>query len=614
MKRKIVIGLALFSWIFSLGGLYVIFTIEDTTSKLNTLITLHKVEILREHLLIHVKRVQSDLTLKNTRHARGINIIAEDLRNMFKTQSACFRCHHSEDMTKRLTDLKSHMEEYGGMVSRALTMRANTARLEEDEEEAFKAGEAVINEVNTMISVASGKLEDKTNLALVKIRNTKFVLYALVALAPVFATLLGLVFVRAFTIPLGALLTATRRLRSGDLKHRIEGLKDEYGEVAESFNEMAVSLREHLSKLQESEKRYRMLFESAGDAIFILEAEGRRPGRIVAANEAAARMHGYTVEELLTLAITDLDSPDDAVKVPDRIERILRGEWMNIEMAHRRKDGSVFPVEVSAGLLELGDHKYILAFDRDITERRRAEDSMQRAEQIKIVGELAAGLAHEIKNPLAGIKVSMEVLSGEATVSSADKEVLSAVISEIKRIESLIQELLNFAKPPQSQIREENINGILDATVNFAMANVSSSSDGRRPIAVAKDFDESIPEAMVDALQMKQVFLNLLLNAVDAMPTGGRLTLKTSYDEVRNSSRVEISDTGEGIPRESIDKIFQPFFTTKVKGSGLGLAICKRLIEQQGGSLEARNNPEGGATFIISLPVRHQVAVIYHET
>jgi len=130
--------------------------------------------------------------------------------------------------------------------------------------------------------------------------------------------------------------------------------------------------------LAESEKRYRALFEHAGDAIFILESEGEKAGRIVMANKAAAAMHGYTVAELSAMKITDLDTADSAKKAVSLIRRILDGEWINGELNHRRKDGTVFPVEVSAGLLEFGSHQYILAFDRDITERRQIEEGREK--------------------------------------------------------------------------------------------------------------------------------------------------------------------------------------------------------------------------------------------
>jgi diguanylate cyclase (GGDEF)-like protein/PAS domain S-box-containing protein len=132
--------------------------------------------------------------------------------------------------------------------------------------------------------------------------------------------------------------------------------------------------------LRDNEKLYRMFFEGAGDAIFILEAEGEKTGRIVSVNKAAADMHGYTVDELLSRNITDLDAADAARELPARIERLLKGEWIKAEIRHRKKDGTVFPVEISAGILELGDRKYILAFDRDITERKDVEKALKESE------------------------------------------------------------------------------------------------------------------------------------------------------------------------------------------------------------------------------------------
>lgn len=132
--------------------------------------------------------------------------------------------------------------------------------------------------------------------------------------------------------------------------------------------------------LRESEKRYRMLFEKAGDAIFILEAEGAEPGKIVAANQAAAEMHGYTIDQLLAMNIKDLDTPDVAKQVPGQIRRMLAGEWINKEITHRKKDGTIFSVEISAGVLDLGSHKYILAFDRNITKRKKAEKALRKRE------------------------------------------------------------------------------------------------------------------------------------------------------------------------------------------------------------------------------------------
>ena len=154
-------------------------------------------------------------------------------------------------------------------------------------------------------------------------------------------------------------------------------VKDDNGNVIQIVH-VSRDISEHRRAediLQESEKKYRMLFESAGDAIFILEAEGEDAGKIVALNKTAAEMHGYSVDELLNKNIREIDTPESARNVPHLIGRILGGEWIRSqEVTHRRKNGTVFFAEVSAGLMELGNHKYILAFDRDIMERKKAEE------------------------------------------------------------------------------------------------------------------------------------------------------------------------------------------------------------------------------------------------
>jgi two-component system sensor histidine kinase AtoS len=283
---------------------------------------------------------------------------------------------------------------------------------------------------------------------------------------------------------------------------------------------------------------------------------------------------------------------------------MLRGEWISTEITHRKKDGTIFPVAVSAGLLELGDHKYILAFDRDVTARKHAEEALQRAEQLKVVGDLATGLTHELKNSLAGIKISIEVLLDELALSEDDRNVLSGMINEIRRIEILIKDLLNFARPSKPHVAFIDINSILDTAMVFSLKNVKRSADGETPVNVVKEFDRHLPKTVADPMQLQQVFMNLLLNAVEAMPKGGLLRVKTSHEAKTNMISVSIADTGKGVDKEVLDRIFEPFFTTKPKGTGLGLPITKRLVEQNGGDIHVELNAEKGTTFRISLPVK----------
>jgi PAS domain S-box-containing protein len=724
MKKKIFIASAIVCLLFLAGGIYIIATIETSTTELDRLVQLHQVEILREHLLIQIKTSQSDLYLMGTRYEQSPKTVKANLNRLSRVSVTCFDCHHRPAVVQRLKNLNHNIESYKGSIGKILAMTGDRAGIMQEGDRAFQTSQKLFDQVQDMVHIANNRLAGTTTSSIKKIYGSKAFLYALVILTPFVAAGFCFFFIREFVKPVRLLLTATRKLKGGDLDYKIDGLQNEFGEVATSFNEMAASLKQNLLRVQESEKLYRALFESAGDAIFIVETEEEKFGEIVDANRAAAEMHGYPLDELLALnLIKDLDAPSDAAKAPDRRERIMSGDWIKEELYHRKKDGSIFPVEISAGLLEYMGHKYILAIDRDISQRKKmekmvlqsklewedtfntitdmitihdrdfkiiranktaekilglpflgvteakcyqyyhgqdcppencascecyrtgeptsvemfephldrfleiramprfddnnqiiglihvirditdkkqVEEALQRAEQLKLVGEWAAELAHEIKNPLAGIKGSVEVLLQEPNIAEEDKVLIQKAVDEIRRIELLIKSLLSYAKPPRLQLLQTDINDLLDKTISFSLQHPKFAKNPLAPIKIKTDFDPNLPETMADPMQLQQVFLNLMFNAIEAMPDGGAVAVKTSYDREVNSVNIAIADTGEGIEQSLLDQIFQPFFTTKRKGSGLGLAVTRRLVEQHGGHLYVESTQNKGTVFNIS--------------
>jgi len=606
MKRKIFIGFIVLTTCLIAGGLYITASIDDVISKLESIITLHQVEILRKNLLTDVKAVQQDLLLKDSPHATTVDTFVQHGEKMLDEVQGCFDCHHSGAALSKLVKLRGGIHRYQESLSRVYTTRANAERVYAEKQTAFQVGQQIIQDIDWIIKLSSETLSKKTEIAKDSIAETKNLLTLLVVAGPALGLLVALFFIRDFAGSVETLLNATRKLKAGDFSYKIKGLKDEFGELGDSINEMAASLMEMFHTVEENQKRYRLLFESAGDAIFMLEAEGENAGRIVSANRAAAEMHGYTVEELLGMKIQDLDTPEAAAGSPERVRRMLNGEWIDAEISHRKKDGSVFPVEVSAGLLEFEDQKYILAFDKDITERKQAEEALQRAEQMVVVGEMAAGLAHEIKNPLSGIKLSIEILSNELDLAKDDDELFQRIIAEINRIETLLKNLLSYAKPPIPQFAPIDVNRIIDNAVKSAKYSLKGPALGANPqqakgIEFVKELDD-LPLIVADAAQLQQVTLNLLLNAVHAVPDGGTIKLTTSAT-LDEEIRIDVADNGKGIGESDLEKIFLPFFTTKPKGTGLGLSICKRLIEQHNGTISVARNREGGLTFTIRLPI-----------
>jgi two-component system sensor histidine kinase AtoS len=604
MKKKIFIVLIALTASFSGGGYYITRSIDGVVVRLEKLISLHQVELLRKTLLTRVNKVQEDLLLKDSPHAVETDLFVGHAEQMEESIDGCFSCHHIETTQKQLEELRKEIDDYQLALSRVYTVRANRERLIRERQSAFAIGQHVLDSIDKIIIFSSDVLTERTRIARNKIASSKQHLILFVIFGPIITLAIVAYFLKHFTGSVTVLIKATRKLKAGDLDHKIAGLKDEFGELAESFNDMGGALKEMIFNIEENQKRYRMLFENAGDAIFLLEAEGDNAGRIVSANRAAAEMHDYTVEDLMEMKIQDLDTPEAAAESGGRIQRMLNGEWINVELTHRKKDGTVFPVEVSAGLLEFGNKKYFLAFDRDITERKQAQEALQRADQLVKVGEMAAGLAHEIKNPLAGIKVSIEVLASELEVEQKDKDVFRLIINEINRIEILLKNLLSYARPPKPNFVSLDVNEILETAINTVQLSWKGAAEktGKvKDIQFVKELLDGLPPIVADAAQLQQVILNLLLNAVDAIQEKGVITVK-SLTEREESVQIVVADTGKGINEEGLEKIFQPFFTTKPKGTGLGLSICNRLIEQHHGRMRVFLNPDGGLTFTICLP------------
>lgn len=602
MKKRLIYSLSLLFLFFITGvGISILHT-HNVTKSLESIVNLHRIELIRKNLLINLQTVQSNLYTIGTAFGKELDVIVENVSAMDSSIQSCTGCHHSEEMTARLKETGEIIEHYKAAISSFITSTENPARIERLKMVAVGIGDHLLTKIQEMTFITDRTLTAKTIESIREVNKSRYILFITILLSFFTCVIIAIILTKKITRPVNELVKAVREIRLGNLDYKISYQdKTEFGDLANSFNEMAFALLENIKEIEESEKKYRELFENAKDAIFIIDAEGKDIGRIVAANRAAAEMHGYSIKDMLSLNIKDLDVKEDAEKADARIKEILKGKSLTFELKHHRKDGSIFPVEATASLLELKGHKYILAFDRDISERKQAEERLMRAETMKICGELTTSLAHEIKNPLAGIKGSMQLFSETAKLSDAERDLLQMSIGEVKRIESLIKDILNFAKPPKPQFSTVDINYLLDSVLAFSLQSIRTNS-----LHVIKDFDSRLPHIIADPMQLNQSFLNLILNAVEEMTDGGTLTVKTLYDALENSIHVIISDTGKGIEKESIEQIFTPFFTTKHKGTGLGLAITKQLIEQHGGIISFKNNPDRGATFIISLPVNQE--------
>lgn len=237
------------------------------------------------------------------------------------------------------------------------------------------------------------------------------------------------------------------------------------------------------------------------------------------------------------------------------------------------------------------------SLNRMASELKENIEKMKMAEQMQIIGEVAAGLAHEIKNPLAGIKGAIEVFLKELNLTNEDRAVFEEILFQVKKLDVMTRSFLEYARPPSPQFVPSNVNDIINNTISFITKHNLHKNIPK--VEVIKELDEFMPVINADPMQMQQVFLNLIINAMDAMPGGGKLRFKTAHNN--SSVEIEVSDTGYGLDSETINKIFQPFFTTKTRGLGIGLSISKRLIEQHGGGITVESG-KTGTIFKITLP------------
>jgi signal transduction histidine kinase len=220
---------------------------------------------------------------------------------------------------------------------------------------------------------------------------------------------------------------------------------------------------------------------------------------------------------------------------------------------------------------------------------------LQRSEQLATCGKIATTLAHEVRNPLAGIKIAMEVLAVESSVSKADREILNKVVKEVDLIDSLLSNMLEFARPKAPQFTHVRLNDVIERGLQFTPGVIKEE--------IQIDWDRTLqpPDVRIDPNQLNQVLLNLFINAEAAMPDGGTIFITVSWTD--QDVQLCVADNGPGIDQTTVDEIFTPFFTTKAKGSGLGLATCRTFISLHHGSITGGNRPEGGAIFTITLPI-----------
>ncbi|MEJ2211806.1 MAG: PAS domain S-box protein, partial [Anaerolineae bacterium] len=343
--------------------------------------------------------------------------------------------------------------------------------------------------------------------------------------------------------------------------------------------------------LRQSEARYRTLFENAGDAILIHDLEGR----FLAANNLACQRLGYSLEELRWLGPADVEAPEYAARLGERIEALRRYGHHFFETVHIRRDGGTIPVELSSRLIEYEGQPAVLSIARDVTERRQMQQVLLRTERMAAMGHLAAALAHEINNPLQSVSSSIELVLDFPLEEPERQEYLVAVRHEIERLMSVTGRILDFARPTSTEREAIPVGEV----VRYALSLADKQFEHSR-ISIGLDLPPDLPPVVASRDELAQVFLNLVINALEAMPGGGRLEISARAADGKLD--LCFDDSGPGISPAMKERLFEPFQTSKKDGTGLGLALSYSIIQQHGGNIAAGDAPGGGARFCITLP------------
>ena len=345
-------------------------------------------------------------------------------------------------------------------------------------------------------------------------------------------------------------------------------------------------MEEQIKLLREQE--YNTLLQATMDGFWRLDTSGR----FLDVNDAYSRMIGYSRDELLKMQIQDVEAKENAEETAQRIRKVMEVGSERFETRHRRKDGKLIDIDVSAKHLET-DGEQFFVFLRDITERKRLEERLSQAKRLAAIGETAAMVGHDLRNPLQGIAGAIHLLKQESLTANERNEMLQLIQNNIEYSDAIVRDLSEYSA---------EINLKLADTTPKSLTTEAIKAMKVPPTVTVQDLSQNHPTIKVDKDRIKRVLVNLIENAIDAMPQGGTLTISSRLGN--DTVEITLSDTGPGMPEKIIENLWKPLQTTKAKGMGFGLPICKRIVDAHGGTISVKSKTGEGTTITIGLPIK----------
>jgi PAS domain S-box-containing protein len=370
--------------------------------------------------------------------------------------------------------------------------------------------------------------------------------------------------------------------------------------VQRQVDQLEQEVRVRTQALRESEARFRAIFEGAGIGMAVLDAEGR----VEESNPALQELLGCGAQELRGKPFTDFSHPDDLAGDRVSYEKLLADNRdaarHQLERRVIDRDGRVFWLNVTMSLVPStnSEPSFAIVMMEDVTERKRVQEALIQSEKLAVTGRLAASLTHEISNPLQSVIGSLELVEDSLAEGNDADEFLQLAMAELERVVGIVGQLRDLSQPSPSEPREPADVGML---VDHVLA-LTRKQCHRQGVELVWEEADHLPSVTAAPHQIQQVFLNLALNAIEAMPAGGRLQVRASPTDNPAGVCISFADTGAGINSETAAHLFEPFYTTKADGMGLGLYVSHSIVREHGGHIEVEGSEGQGSTFTVWLP------------
>jgi len=368
------------------------------------------------------------------------------------------------------------------------------------------------------------------------------------------------------------------------------------------------SLESLEERLRRSNSFLKNLLHSSVDGVIAAD----KKGKILLFNDAASEISGYSEEEALTtLDIRDVYPNDGAYKIMENLRSDQfggPGKLKSYQIDVLRKDGILIPISLNAAIIyDGGQETATMGFFHDLREANRMKKELEKtqiqllqSEKMASLGKLAAGVAHQLNNPLGGITLFARLMMEEYDLEEGARKDLNRILKDAERCRDTVKELLEFARQTRHEMRPLDINRAIARTL-FLLENQTLFQN----IEIVRQLSTDIPAVRGDTQQVNHMFMNIILNAAQAMEGRGTLSVSTRLTDRENGVIIEITDTGPGIPQDTLPHIFEPFFTTKEEGqgTGIGLSLVYGIVEDHDGKIHAFNNTPCGTRFVIELPL-----------